>query len=279
MTVGGEMMTDFVLGNSTRLQTIAIRVKNRDQAIAFYRDVLGFELKREENELAIFGFKGVDGELIWLEESPRANDHTGEIKKMQRIRLTVSSLAELATICLKANEQEATVEDAVFEGNQIAVVLADPEGNRIEVFYEGQGAEQLPQNLADLVEAAPSELAVLSNQARFTQLHLNVKRVADARHFLEQLLGFTTKEENAFLHLNEEDFQIGLIEAEGGTIDLPTHEVLGLDFLKIAISQDDLLTLEAHLAANQQEYFIDKKKQLMTTYGTTGIEWWFVANK
>ena len=48
-------MTDFLLGSSTKLLTVAIRVKDRDQAIAFYRDVLGFELKREENELAIFG--------------------------------------------------------------------------------------------------------------------------------------------------------------------------------------------------------------------------------
>ena len=80
-------MTDFVLGKSTKLRTIAIRVKDRDKAIAFYRDVLGFDLKREENELAILGFKGAEGEVIWLEESPRANDHFGEIKKMQRIRL------------------------------------------------------------------------------------------------------------------------------------------------------------------------------------------------
>lgn len=52
-------MTDFLLGSSTKLLTVAIRVKDRDQAIAFYRDVLGFELKREENELAIFWSKRI----------------------------------------------------------------------------------------------------------------------------------------------------------------------------------------------------------------------------
>ena len=55
-------------------------------------------MKREENELAILGFKGAEGEVIWLEESPRANDHFGK-SKMQRIRLTVASLEELAAIC------------------------------------------------------------------------------------------------------------------------------------------------------------------------------------
>jgi len=41
-------MTDFLLGSSTKLLTVAIRVKDRDQAIAFYRDVLGFELKKRQ---------------------------------------------------------------------------------------------------------------------------------------------------------------------------------------------------------------------------------------
>ncbi|WP_291293554.1 VOC family protein [Enterococcus sp.] len=271
-------MTDFELGKSTKLQTIAIRVKDRDKAISFYRDILGFDLKREENELAIFGFKGTDGEVIWLEESPRANDHFGEIKKMQRIRLSVASLEELAAICKKAKTQEATFEESVFEGNQIAVVLADPEENRIEVFYEGPQESSLPQTLEALIEVAPSELGMLSNQARFNQVHLNVSDVAKERSFLEQL-GLTTKATDGFLHLNEDDFQIGLVEGQGGTIDLPTHEVLGLDFLKITINQEDLLTLEAHLTANQQEFFIDKKKHLLTTYDAIGIEWWFIVNK
>ena len=51
--------------------------------------------------------------------------------------MTVASLEELAAICKKAKEQSATFEESIFEGSQIAVVLADPEENRIEVFYEG----------------------------------------------------------------------------------------------------------------------------------------------
>ena len=178
---------------------------------------------------------------------------------MQRIRLTVASLEELAAICKKAKEQSATFEESIFEGSQIAVVLADPEENRIEVFYEGTQETDLPKTLEALIEAAPSEVVLLSSKARFNQIHLNVSDVAKERDFLEELLG--------------------LIEGQGGTIDLPTHEVLGLDFLKIAIDKEDLLTLEAHLTDSKQEFFIDKKKNLLTTYDTIGIEWWFVANK
>ena len=80
--------------------------------------------------------------------------------------------------------------------------------------------------------------------------------------------------------MNEDDFQVGLIEGQGGTIDLPTHEVLGLDFLKIAIDKEDLLTLEAHLTDSKARILLlIKRKTLLTTYDTIGIEWWFVANK
>ena len=79
--------------------------------------------------------------------------------------------------------------------------------------------------------------------------------------------------------LNDGDFQVGLTEAQGGTIDLPTHEVLGLDFLKISISQEDIDTLEKHLSEKNQEFFIDKKRKLLTTYDAIGIEWWFIVKK
>ncbi|OTN75360.1 hypothetical protein A5886_000430 [Enterococcus sp. 8G7_MSG3316] len=273
-------MTDFLLGSSTRLLTVAIRVKDRDQAIVFYRDVLGFELKREENELAIFGYKGDAKEILWLEESPRATDHTGEIKKMQRIVLEVATLAEAATIAENVQQRALKFEDMRFEDNQLGFTLADPEGNLIEVRYTAQDSETIPSNEADLINAAPKKPAALSAAVRFGKLYLHVSDLAKAQAFLENVLGLKTQEaeKQAFL-LNDGDFQVGLTQAEGGTIDLPTHEVLGLDFLKISISQDDLDTLETHLTAENQEFFIDKKRKLLTTYDTIGIEWWFIVQK
>jgi len=280
MYVGGEKMTDFLLGRSSKLLTVAIRVKDRDQAIVFYRDVVGFELKREENELAIFGYKGDTKEILWLEESPRATDHTGEIKKMQRIVLETATLAEAATIAKNVQQRGLTFEDTRLETDQLGFTVADPEGNLIEVRYNAQGNESVPNNEVDLINAAPKKPAALSAAVRFGKLYLHVSDLAKAQAFLENVLGLKTQEseEDAFL-LNDGDFQVGLTQAQGGTIDLPTHEVLGLDFLKISISQEDLDTLEKHLTNEQQEFFIDKKRTLLTTYDTIGIEWWFIVQK
>ena len=70
----------------------------------------------------------------------------GKSKKCNGSAWTVASLEELAAICKKAKEQSATFEESIFEGSQIAVVLADPEENRIEVFYEGTQETDLPKN-------------------------------------------------------------------------------------------------------------------------------------
>ena len=48
--------------------------------IDFYKNVVGFDLKREENELAILGTEEAGSEMLLLEESPRANDHMGRSK-------------------------------------------------------------------------------------------------------------------------------------------------------------------------------------------------------
>ncbi|MEG3032212.1 MAG: glyoxalase, partial [Enterococcus sp.] len=43
-------MAEFAL-SAAGLETVALRVKNRNLMIEFYRDIIGFNLKREENEL------------------------------------------------------------------------------------------------------------------------------------------------------------------------------------------------------------------------------------
>lgn len=48
--------------------------------IDFYKNTIGFDLKREENELAILGTQEQNSEMLLLEESPRAHDYIGEIK-------------------------------------------------------------------------------------------------------------------------------------------------------------------------------------------------------
>jgi catechol 2,3-dioxygenase len=57
-----------------------------------------------------------------------------------------------------------------------------------------------------------------------------------------------------------------------------SHEILGLEFLKFFISEENILDLEKHLSELKKEFFIDKKKSILTIYDAVGIEWWFVRH-
>ena len=77
--------------------------------------------------------------------------------------------------------------------------------------------------------------------------------------------------------MNEGDFHVGLTEASDGAIDLPTDEVIGLDFLKFMIDTESMEGLIAHLQQLSVNFFLDKKHTVLTIYDAIGIEWWFVS--
>ena len=58
--------------------------------------------------------------------------------------------------------------------------------------------------------------------------------------------------------MNEGDFHVGLTEASGGAIDLPTDEVIGLDFLKFMIDTESMEGLIAHLQQLSVNFFWTK---------------------
>ncbi|MBO0480739.1 VOC family protein [Candidatus Enterococcus courvalinii] len=275
-------MKDFKLGATTYLKSVAIRVKDRDKMIAFYKDTVGFDLKREENELAIFGTQESDSEMLLLEESPRANDHMGEIKKLSRFSLIIPSVEEMADILCRIRKTNYPIKDAMEDQARMGILLVDPEGNELEIYYEEKDAEKAEPDEMDqeaLLRKSEEKFTKLTSGAYFEKIHLNVSDLAKERQFLSHVLGLKVHNEENGLHvLNEGDFHVGLNQATGGTIDLPTDEVLGLDFLKFVVTPENMEILIEHLQAENLDFFLDKKKSVITVYDAIGIEWWFVSN-
>ena len=269
---------DFRLGEETRFETVAIRVKDRDAMIAFYRDIIGFTLKREENELAIMGNQKAEDESLWLEESPRAEDFFGEQKKLQRISLVIPTEAELADLAKRIRSHEYPIVDALWDQGVMGILLNDPEGNQIEVYYgQEKGNSQTPEPLQyeKLAEKATGAYPKLSPEVHFDKVHLNTAQLAEEDAFLRNL-GFAIKDETTGIRvLNEGRFHVGLTAASGGTVELKTDDVLGLDFLKFRVSETDLQNLIDHLQTIEWPFYVDKKQSIVTVYDPTGIEWWF----
>ncbi|MBO0461148.1 MULTISPECIES: VOC family protein [unclassified Enterococcus] len=274
-------MKVFDLGSTTYLKSIAIRVKDRDKMIEFYKDTIGFDLKREENELAIFGTVENDSELLLLEESPRANDHFGEVKKLNRFSLIIPTLEEMADVLYRIRQTNQTIEEALESDGRIGILLKDPEGNFLEIYHEApealqqQVVEQLDQEA--LLRQSNERFTKLSAGTYFQKVHLNVLDMEKEQEFLSELLGLTVhKEEEKEFILNKGDFHVGLTQSDSPVIALPTDEVLGLDFLKFVIDPESMQRLIEHLNKETIDFYIDKKQKVLTLYDAVGIEWWFV---
>ena len=269
---------DFRLGAETRVETVAIRVKDREAMIAFYRDIIGFTLKREENELAIMGNQKAEDESLWLEESPRADTFFGELKKLQRISLVIPTEAEMADLAKRIRSHEYPIVDALWNQGVMGILLNDPEGNQIEVYYgqsQGELAEPTPLLYDKLAEKATGAYPKLSAEVYFDKIHLNTAQLAAEDAFLRNL-GFCIQDETSGIRvLNEGRFHVGLTAASGGTVELKTDDVLGLDFLKFHVSAEDLQNLIQHLQTTEWPFYVDKKQAIVTVYDPTGIEWWF----
>ncbi|MFV0557602.1 MAG: CppA N-terminal domain-containing protein [Enterococcus sp.] len=265
-------MEEFILGVTKQLATIAIRVKNRNQMIEFYRDLIGFSLKREENELAIMGNQQVDSELLWLEESPRADDYFGETKRLNRLSLAIPSQTELAEILARVTAQNYPIEELVFTKHQIRLRLSDPEGNPLEVHYHGVVDEASDQ--ITLLAQATGESPVLSAVTHFDSIHVNTNQVAKQTAFLNEILGTKQKTLTEVHHLDQ--LKVTLIEQAEGVLQVPSHKILGLDFLKFYLSANHFEQLKTQVAASEWAFYTDQKGEMFTIYDATGIEWWFV---
>lgn len=59
-----EKMTEFQLEKAATLKTIAIRAKKVGEMVDFYKKVMGFVLKSEENNLSIWGTREAGNAII-----------------------------------------------------------------------------------------------------------------------------------------------------------------------------------------------------------------------
>lgn len=267
-------MVDFVLGESVSIQNVVIRVKNRDKMIDFYRHLIGFKLLGEENALAFMGTGDKKNDCLWLEESPRANDHFGEVKKMHHFTIAVPKVAELAEVY--ARLQQETYPVAIdFSKKVIRLQLTDPEENQLEIIANQEN--HLVEDEAQLLKQLPEQRLGLSEQAYIESIHLNVTDLEEMKQFFEQSFGEMIQDEKVFELKNERPFHVTVREAIGEQITTESHEIIGLDFLKFKITSEQLSQLEARFKATKQEYFVDQKKSILTIYDKVGVEWWFTV--
>jgi catechol 2,3-dioxygenase len=189
-----------VLPDALSLGAAHLKVAELDRAIAWYSEVLGFQLHGRDGDVARLGAGGDD--LIVLHERPGARTvsrHSG----LYHVAILYPSRLELARVTQRIAEAQTPIQGASDHGTHEAIYLPDPDGNGLELAAD-RPADQWP-NLADITAIAPQPLDMggLFNlvsgrdavpeadiETRVGHLHLHVGDIAEAKHFYRDLVGF-----------------------------------------------------------------------------------------
>lgn len=130
----------------TRIGHVHLKVADLDRAVAFYRDVLGFDVTQYYGKSAAFlsagGYHHHIGLNVWESSggTPPPHGHTG----LYHVAILYPSRVELARALRRLVEHRVPLAGASDHGVSEAIYLSDPDGNGLELYVD-RPPEQWPR--------------------------------------------------------------------------------------------------------------------------------------
>jgi catechol 2,3-dioxygenase-like lactoylglutathione lyase family enzyme len=154
----------------TGLGHVGIYVRDLERMVAFYRDVMGMQVTKQNWRLGIVLLsadpEAVDHEIALVRGRPSADDP----HLVQQISLRVASLEDLRAFHRRLRAEGYRIDTVVNHASAIGCYFFDPEGNRTEVFWVTGRPSWVPvANPIDIEqpdEAVLAEVERLWNQVR-----------------------------------------------------------------------------------------------------------------
>lgn len=194
-------MAEQSIHPDTKLGHVNLTVRDLKQTLPFYKDVLGFKVRRNEKGVAQLGAGGED--LVVLTENPEAND-PGFATGLYHFAILVPSRLELARSLRRLIETEAPLQGFANHLVSEAIYLADPEGNGIEIYRDRPRSQWLDKQGRLVMGTEPLDvrgvLRELENDKEPWQgldratalghMHLKITNVKRDEAFYRNVLGF-----------------------------------------------------------------------------------------
>jgi catechol 2,3-dioxygenase len=138
--------TDRINAN-VRIGHVHLKVADLDRALAFYRDVLGFEVTQRFGSQAAFlsagGYHHHIGLNTW--ESAGGKPPPPGTTGLYHVAILYPTRAELAVALRRLHEAKVPLEGAADHGVSEAIYLRDPDENGVELYWD-RPQEQWPRS-------------------------------------------------------------------------------------------------------------------------------------
>lgn len=127
----------------TRIGHVHLKVADLERALAFYRDVLGFEVTQRIGNTAAFlsagGYHHHIGLNTW--ESRSGSAPAPGTTGLYHLAIVYPTRAELADALRRLTRAHIPLEGAADHGVSQALYLRDPDGNGVELYWDRPEAE------------------------------------------------------------------------------------------------------------------------------------------
>ena len=115
---------------------LTLRVNNIEVSEHFYRDILGFQIERKMGKGMTYFRIGTDSLVIV--EAETAYEKTSRDYRVDHFGFTVAKKEDVDAMVAHLREHEVTIISGPANRKKDRFVFcSDPDGNMIEIFYEG----------------------------------------------------------------------------------------------------------------------------------------------
>jgi catechol 2,3-dioxygenase len=186
-----------------RIGDVSLTVANLDRSIAFYTDILGFQVMTRETAAATLGAGG-SAALVRLSEMPGAIGRPRRASGLYHFAILVPSRAALGRSLRRLAGRRWPLTGASDHLVSEALYLDDPDGLGIEIYrdrprddWQQEAGEVVmatePLNLDDVADEPGADLpwSGLDAETAIGHVHLHVPDLASAEQFYCDGVGFT----------------------------------------------------------------------------------------
>lgn len=272
-TQNQTLKTDFSIHPATRMGHVSLTVASLDNQIAFYTEVLGFELHWREGNRAGLGAPSGDlttgrADLLRLTEEPNLKRYRG-VTGLYHFAVLFPNRKELARAIarLYALQYENYPTDHIMTKT---TYLDDPEGNGIELYAESpedgtwslangeyitrradgslsSGREPLDvQALFKHLDKNDSLDQPIPPETRVGHVHLHVRDIQEAVDFYHGIIGFDVMGvakafRMAFVSAGGYHHHVGLNTWQGEAAPPPPADAAGLRYMTVELPNQEAL--------------------------------------
>jgi catechol 2,3-dioxygenase len=245
-----------LLPDNTHIQSVDLKVKNIDESLHFYSDLLGMktkEISHGESEL----YSDINKPyLVKLIESLDGKFPTKDKTGLYHTAFRFPNRKELARVFMRLFENKYKFQGFSDHLVSEAIYLADPDGNGVELYTDKPVNEWTWTNGSIDMDSLPLDLSVItkelddpenwngiSPEADIGHIHLKVSNLMKAQKFYSLMLGFriTTSAYPGALFFAAGNYHhhVGANVWHSRNSSPPPENSLGLDSFTINIPEKD----------------------------------------